>query len=143
MLKMMQICEILLLKMIQICEILWLKIVQKCETVPDYLSRLCYMSRRGYLCRRPCKQARKGERLGPGKHSNWCIDKQYPQRATVYYVFSAKLWLNYRGILPQSQQDAPMFVRLIGLEPTRPESLDPKSSASTNFATGAEMRLQR
>ena len=29
------------------------------------------------------------------------------------------------------------FVRLIGLEPTRPEPLDPKSSASTNFATGA------
>ena len=29
------------------------------------------------------------------------------------------------------------LVRLIGLEPTRPESLDPKSSASTNFATGA------
>ena len=29
------------------------------------------------------------------------------------------------------------LVRLIGLEPTRPESLDPKSSASTNFATDA------
>lgn len=28
-------------------------------------------------------------------------------------------------------------VRLIGLEPTRRETLDPKSSASTNFATGA------
>ena len=28
-------------------------------------------------------------------------------------------------------------VRLIGLEPTRPEPLDPKSSASTNFATSA------
>ena len=29
------------------------------------------------------------------------------------------------------------MVRLIGLEPTRPEPLDPKSSASTNFATSA------
>ena len=28
-------------------------------------------------------------------------------------------------------------VRLIGLEPTRRKTLDPKSSASTNFATGA------
>ena len=28
-------------------------------------------------------------------------------------------------------------VRLIGLEPTRPKPLDPKSSASTNFATSA------
>ena len=30
------------------------------------------------------------------------------------------------------------FVRLIGLEPTRPKSPDPKSGASTNFATSAE-----
>ena len=30
-----------------------------------------------------------------------------------------------------------LHVRLIGLEPTRPEPLDPKSSASTNFATSA------
>ena len=29
-------------------------------------------------------------------------------------------------------------VRLIGLEPTQPELPDPKSGASTNFATGAE-----
>ena len=29
------------------------------------------------------------------------------------------------------------FVRLIGLEPTRRETPDPKSGASTNFATGA------
>ena len=29
------------------------------------------------------------------------------------------------------------FVRLIGLEPTQPELPDPKSGASTNFATGA------
>ena len=28
-------------------------------------------------------------------------------------------------------------MRLIGLEPTRPKSPDPKSGASTNFATGA------
>ncbi len=30
-----------------------------------------------------------------------------------------------------------LSVRLIGLEPTRRKTLDPKSSASTNFATGA------
>ena len=29
------------------------------------------------------------------------------------------------------------MVRLIGLEPTRRKTLDPKSSASTNSATGA------
>ncbi len=29
------------------------------------------------------------------------------------------------------------FVRLIGLEPTRREALDPKSSVSTNFTTSA------
>ena len=29
------------------------------------------------------------------------------------------------------------FVRLTGLEPARRETLDPKSSASTNSATGA------
>ena len=29
-------------------------------------------------------------------------------------------------------------VRLTGLEPARRETLDPKSSASTNFATGAK-----
>ena len=34
------------------------------------------------------------------------------------------------------------FVRLIGLEPTRRETLDPKSSASTNFATGANLRCK-
>ena len=38
------------------------------------------------------------------------------------------------------QSDA--FVRLIGLEPTRRETLDPKSSASTNFATGAILRCK-
>lgn len=30
-----------------------------------------------------------------------------------------------------------LVVRPIGLEPTRRKTLDPKSSASTNFATGA------
>ena len=30
------------------------------------------------------------------------------------------------------------LVRLIGLEPTRRETPDPKSGASTNFATGAD-----
>ena len=30
------------------------------------------------------------------------------------------------------------YVRLIVLEPTRPKSPDPKSGASTNFATGAK-----
>ena len=36
-----------------------------------------------------------------------------------------------------SKQSGLYHVRLIGLEPTRPEPLDPKSSASTNFATSA------
>ena len=38
-----------------------------------------------------------------------------------------------------------MVVRLIGLEPTQPELPDPKSGASTNFATGAGLflRVQR
>ena len=39
-----------------------------------------------------------------------------------------KLIINYLAICT---------VRLIGLEPTRHEPLDPKSSASTNFATSA------
>ena len=34
-----------------------------------------------------------------------------------------------------------MFVRLIGLEPTRRKTPDPKSGASTNFATGALFRF--
>ena len=34
-------------------------------------------------------------------------------------------------------------VRLIGLEPTRRKTLDPKSSASTNFATGALFMMQK
>ena len=34
------------------------------------------------------------------------------------------------------------FVRLTGLEPARRETLDPKSSASTNSATGADRRSQ-
>ena len=45
---------------------------------------------------------------------------KYPRTATV--------WLN-SGIC---------FVRLIGLEPTRPEPPDPKSGASTNSATSAD-----
>ncbi len=38
------------------------------------------------------------------------------------------------------------YVRLTGLEPARRETLDPKSSASTNSATGAvicSLRMQR
>ncbi len=35
------------------------------------------------------------------------------------------------------RHDAFFIVRLIGLEPTQPELPDPKSGASTNFATGA------
>ena len=42
-----------------------------------------------------------------------------PRNATIRYI---------PGIL---------FVRLIGLEPTRPEPPDPKSGASTNSATSA------
>ena len=36
-----------------------------------------------------------------------------------------------------------LVVRLIGLEPTRLATPDPKSGASTNFATGAVFRLQK
>ena len=35
-----------------------------------------------------------------------------------------------------------LSVRLIGLEPTRRETPDPKSGASTNFATGAKARAK-
>ena len=35
-----------------------------------------------------------------------------------------------------------LSVRLTGLEPARRETLDPKSSASTNSATGANRRSQ-
>ena len=35
------------------------------------------------------------------------------------------------------------FVRLIGLEPTQLALLDPKSSASTNFATGAGFECRK
>ena len=44
------------------------------------------------------------------------------------------------------RHDAFFIVRLIGLEPTQPELPDPKSGASTNFATGAGifvLRVQR
>lgn len=34
-------------------------------------------------------------------------------------------------------------VRLIGLEPTRRKTPDPKSGASTNFATGAFLHVLR
>ena len=34
-----------------------------------------------------------------------------------------------------------LYVRLTGLEPARRETLDPKSSASTNSATGAFLRF--
>ena len=35
------------------------------------------------------------------------------------------------------EASSPFFVRLIGLEPTRITTPDPKSGASTNFATSA------
>ena len=35
------------------------------------------------------------------------------------------------------------YVRLIGLEPTQHKPLDPKSSASTNFATGAFKKVKK
>lgn len=48
---------------------------------------------------------------------------------------------------PRGERCAGMKVRLIGLEPTRPKPPDPKSGASTNFATsavcGAKLRLFR
>ena len=46
---------------------------------------------------------------------------------------------NFRNIVDSSLQHFGSFVvRPIGLEPTRRKTLDPKSSASTNFATGAK-----
>ena len=36
-----------------------------------------------------------------------------------------------------------LIVRLKGLEPPRPATSDPKSDASTNFATGAKNRFNR
>ena len=36
-----------------------------------------------------------------------------------------------------------LTVRLIGLEPTQLTLLDPKSSASTNFATGAGLECRK
>ena len=48
--------------------------------------------------------------------------------------------------MPQEKAANGEKVRLTGLEPARRETLDPKSSASTNSATGAMLfsfRLQR
>ena len=39
--------------------------------------------------------------------------------------------------IKKRQRNFSAFVRLIGLEPTRRKTPDPKSGASTNFATGA------
>ena len=41
-------------------------------------------------------------------------------------------------IIKKEKEVFSFSVRLTGLEPTRRETLDPKSSASTNFATGAK-----
>lgn len=35
-----------------------------------------------------------------------------------------------------------LFVRMKGLEPPRPETLDPKSNAATNYATCAGLRAK-
>ena len=47
-------------------------------------------------------------------------------------MFYGKSWL----FSLSNSQDF-LFVRLIGLEPTRRKTPDPKSGASTNFATSA------
>ena len=46
------------------------------------------------------------------------------------------MFYNLKSHQTDNQLDA-ISVRLIGLEPTQPELPDPKSGASTNFATGA------
>ena len=46
--------------------------------------------------------------------------------------------MGYRPTTIKKQgKKALSFVRLTGLEPAHRETLDPKSNASTNFATGA------
>ena len=57
-----------------------------------------------------------------------------------FYTKIACLWYVYAVICLYF-----CSVRLTGLEPARRETLDPKSSASTNSATGAffDMRVQR
>ena len=46
------------------------------------------------------------------------------------------MFYHYKSHQTDNQLDV-IPVRLIGLEPTQPELPDPKSGASTNFATGA------
>ena len=43
---------------------------------------------------------------------------------------------------PHKMQPFSLFVRMIGLEPTRLSSPDPKSGVATNYTTAA-LRLQR
>ena len=50
------------------------------------------------------------------------------EKSEKYYIKCQTIVLNYLIFFS---------VRLIGLEPTQPELPDPKSGASTNFATGA------
>lgn len=59
-------------------------------------------------------------------------------------IFSLGLYLSClkpnemrKALASDNQIAKAFFVRLIGLEPTRRKTLDPKSSASTNFATSA------
>ena len=50
------------------------------------------------------------------------------------------LLYSFGNIIKRNRGESERFssiVRLIGLEPTRRETPDPKSGASTNFATGA------
>ena len=57
----------------------------------------------------------------------------------------ARFWdwgIKTRKIPTTRSEQSGFVVRLIGLEPTRRETLDPKSSASTNFATGANLRCK-
>ena len=64
----------------------------------------------------------------------------------VFFSKTLKILLTF-GHFCHFRSNFPHFfdfltVRLTGLEPARRETLDPKSSASTNSATGADRRSQ-
>lgn len=63
--------------------------------------------------------------------NNWLRWVQFHFRAKITYKTR---WDSAGFVFP---------VRLIGLEPTQPELPDPKSGASTNFATGAWLLLAK
>ena len=54
-----------------------------------------------------------------------------------------KCFLEYMKKVLENQGLLKKNVRLIGLEPTRRETPDPKSGAATNYATGASFPIFR